>query len=113
MYEDLALQRSPLTNLMKVVGLSAGVVSRRTLKILLAVAEMDGVDRRVEQWGRLLFAIQAADTHDPEVLGCGYRRRSAPSAKAPTRTRSGVRPRVSLDAAKPNSCNVDPLEESG
>lgn len=85
-------ERKPLINLMRVVGLSAGVVSRRTLATLLAIAETEPFDRSVDRWVRLLHAIQTAENRALE-LPTGYRRKRDPDSaiRSKTRRRSGVR----------------------
>lgn len=88
-------EREPLRNLMRVVGLSAGVVSRRTLTILLAIAETEPYDRTVDRWVRLLTAIQAAE-REASLVPFGYRRRRETQAVRPPlrRRRSGVREKI-------------------
>ncbi len=88
-------QRRPLLNLMRVVGLSAGVVSRRTLTTLLAVAETEPYDRSVDLWVRLLTAIQAAERNTAELPRSYRRRRDAHDMRpAVRRFRSGIREKI-------------------
>lgn len=105
MREQPPAERPPLLNLMRVVGLSVGVVSRRTLTVLLAVAEIEQRERTVEKWVQLMLAIEAAEKSAASKADGVYRRTIEPAVASKIRRKSGVRQRVAVTST--------PLKQSG
>lgn len=105
--DQAMLTRAPFHNLLRVVELAAaGRVSKRTLTLLLKLAEAEPYDRSVDGWITLIEAFESVEAM-PEPIGAYRRRydpepaprvvRPPPLPREPRRTSSGVQRKVELD----------------